>query len=342
MNSENLFGDKKSGEVFLKGIVENIVFRNPENGYTVAKIKDTNTKEIQIITGNLPSLNIGESIKLKGEWTVHKKFGPQIEIIEYESITPMSTDGIKKFLGSGLIKYIGPKTAEAIVEHFGKKTLEIIDKKPKRLLEVEKIGKVKLEQITKGWEEYKSLKDIIIFLQSHNIGIGFALKIFDRYGLDSIEVVNSNPYQLIYDIKGIGFKYADGIEEKLGEDRRLALPVAEAHNYLSSAGFVLQEDANLITYHANGKARLYVHSDNEEENCLRLHFIGSDRDISIVVTPDTDLARVQRFIFDFADSEGISGSNDGLKATSDPLKDFNAKELKNALISFDRDHRALF
>ena len=235
MNSENLFGDKKSGEVFLKGIVENIVFRNPENGYTVAKIKDTETRQIQIITGNLPSLNIGESIKLKGEWTVHKKFGPQIEIIEYESITPMSTDGIKKFLGSGLIKYIGPKTAEAIVEHFGKKTLEVIDKKPKRLLEVEKIGKVKLEQITKGWEEYKSLKDIIIFLQSHNIGIGFALKIFDRYGLDSIEVVNSNPYQLIYDIKGIGFKSADGIAEKLGEDRDSINRIKAALVYLLDA-----------------------------------------------------------------------------------------------------------
>ncbi|MFC1723997.1 ATP-dependent RecD-like DNA helicase [candidate division KSB1 bacterium] len=232
MKNENLFEDKKSGEFSLKGVVEKILFQNPENGYTVAKIKDTETREIHTITGNLPSLNIGESIKLRGEWTVHKKFGPQIEIIDYESITPMSTDGIEKFLGSGLIKYIGPKTAEAIVSHFGKDTLEIIDKKPKRLLEVDKIGKVKLEQISKGWDEYKSLKDIIIFLQSHNIGISFALKIFDRYGLNSIEVVNSNPYQLIYDIKGIGFKSADSIAEKLGEERDSINRVKAALVYL--------------------------------------------------------------------------------------------------------------
>jgi len=219
MRNQNLFKNIEIGETTLKGVVEKIVYQNEENGYTVAKLIDTSSGKIYTITGNLPSVNVGETISLKGEWIYHKKYGKQISVQEYKSVTPFTPLGIKRFLSSGLIKGVGEVTAELIVNHFGEDTLKIIDKSPDKLLEINGIGKVTLNKIKKGWAEHKAIKDIIIFLQSNDISINFALKIFDKYGTKSIEIVNSNPYKLIYDIKGIGFKSADRIAEKLGEEK---------------------------------------------------------------------------------------------------------------------------
>lgn len=219
MISEEIFKDSRSGEIFFEGIVEKVKFENPENGYTVAEIKDNSTSQIYTITGNFPPINPGETIRIKGEWIIHKKFGRQIKVKDISSLGIHSPLSIKLFLASGKIKYIGEKTAESIVNHFGKDTYDILEKHPEKILEVEKIGKFKFEKIKIGWNEYKDLKELISFLLIHGISAGFSNKIYRAYGKNAIEIVKTNPYQLIYDIKGIGFKSADGIAEKLGEKK---------------------------------------------------------------------------------------------------------------------------
>ena len=168
----------------LAGVVEIITYRNIENNYTVLKLEaKQRPKKLITVTGYFPSINVGETIELEGEWINHPQYGFQFNTKEYNTVYPASIDGIVKFLGSGIIKGIGPVTAKSIVNHFKLKTLDIIEDDIEKLSEVDGIGEKRIEMIRSGWEEHKAIKDVMIFLASHNISTGHAIKIFNKFGI---------------------------------------------------------------------------------------------------------------------------------------------------------------
>ena len=205
----------------IEGTVERIVYSNEENHYTVAQLApETPTARGRApsitIVGNLAALNEGETVKALGRWTTHKQFGRQFAVEKFESVLPRTVVGIKKYLGSGLIKGIGETFADRIVETFGEQTFEIIDQFSARLREVDGIGPERAKRIKDAWQAQKSVRDIMIFLQGHGIGSAHAAKIYKQYGENAIVLVQENPYRLAKDITGIGFRTADGIAAKLG------------------------------------------------------------------------------------------------------------------------------
>jgi exodeoxyribonuclease V alpha subunit len=200
----------------IQGSLEKIVYANEENHYTVAQLQLEHQKKMITIVGNLPSVQCGETLKIQGEWAHHPQFGQQFKIVRYESILPSSVSGLKKYLGSGLIKGIGPRFAERIVDHFGIDTLKVIDEFSGRLKEVEGIGADRAARIRLAWIEQKAVRDIMIFLQSYGITTSQATKIYKVYGEDSMKIVKENPYRLARDIYGVGFRTADQIARNLG------------------------------------------------------------------------------------------------------------------------------
>ena len=202
----------------LEGVVERIVYVNEENHYTVAHLVPEGRGRVEPVTivGNLAAVNTGETVRAKGRWVNHKQFGRQFVVEKFESVLPRTVVGIKKYLGSGLIKGIGGTFADRIVDKFGEQTLEIIDQFSARLREVDGIGPERARRIKEAWGAQKSIRDIMIFLQGHGIGSAHAAKIYKQYGERAIAQVRENPYRLAKDIHGIGFKTADGIAAKLG------------------------------------------------------------------------------------------------------------------------------
>ncbi|HDZ90937.1 MAG: ATP-dependent RecD-like DNA helicase [Deltaproteobacteria bacterium] len=203
----------------LEGQIERIAYSNEETGFTIARLKVYGRPDLVTVVGNLMAATPGEILKLKGEWTNHPRYGEQFKIVEYRTTVPASVYGIQKYLGSGLIKGIGPVMAKRIVEIFGEKTLDIIEEHPEELEKVPGIGKKRITMIQKAWEEQKEIRDVMLFLQGHGVGSGFATKIFKQYGNRSIQVVKESPYRLATDIFGIGFITADRIAANLGFDR---------------------------------------------------------------------------------------------------------------------------
>jgi exodeoxyribonuclease V alpha subunit len=202
--------------VSLKGQIERITYTNDENGYTVAKVKVSGRKDLVTVVGTLLIPIPGEVIEMKGNWMNHPRYGEQFKVEHYKSLVPASVYGIEKYLGSGLIKGIGPIMAGRIVKKFGEETLEVIENEIEKLAEVDGIGKKRIEMVKKAWEDQKEIREVMIFLQAHGVGSGYATKIFKQYGSRSIQVVKENPYRLATDIFGIGFISADRIAEKLG------------------------------------------------------------------------------------------------------------------------------
>lgn len=200
----------------LFGYIENIVFQNPENGYTIARLKSRAKSDLICLVGVMPMVRPGETVKCVGEWKHHLVHGRQFNVSECIVQAPADVVGIKKYLGSGLIKGIGPTYASRIVEKFGADTLNIIDQSPDKLLEVEGLGQKRLDKIKSCWSEQKSIRDVMVFLQSHGVSPTYAQKIYKTYGPHSITKVKDNPYHLARDIFGIGFKTADTIAQKLG------------------------------------------------------------------------------------------------------------------------------
>lgn len=200
----------------LQGIIERITYTNEENGYTIAKLKVYGQRDLVTIVGNLMAPIPGEVIKMRGEWVNHPTYGEQFKVIYYQTTVPASVYGIEKYLGSGLIKGIGPVMAKRIVKKFNEETLDVIEKEIERLAEVDGIGKKRIEMIKKAWADQKQIREVMVFLQSHGVSSGYATKIFKQYGDDSIHIVRQNPYRLATDIFGIGFVTADRIAEKLG------------------------------------------------------------------------------------------------------------------------------
>jgi exodeoxyribonuclease V alpha subunit len=200
----------------LQGQIERITYTNEENGFTIARVKIYGQHDLVTVVGNLMCPTPGEILKMKGEWVNHPKYGEQFKITHYKTAVPASVYGIKKYLGSGLIKGIGPIMASRIVQQFGEQTLEVIENNIERLAEVDGIGKKRIGMIERAWAEQKDIREVMLFLQTHGVSSGYATKIFKQYGDRSIEVVKANPYRLATDIFGIGFVTADHIAEKLG------------------------------------------------------------------------------------------------------------------------------
>ncbi|MGU8236134.1 SF1B family DNA helicase RecD2 [Clostridium perfringens] len=198
----------------LNGIVESIVFKSSDTGYTVIKFRENNI--IHTAVGVLPHVKEGQNLKITGSWVNHSQFGKQFKVEEYEEILPTSKDGIEKYLSSGIIQGIGPVTAKKIVNKFGEDTLNILDNNIERLKEIEGIGKKKLETIIESYREQRELKNITIFLQTHGLSVNQCLKIYKKYGASSVDTVKNNPYILCDEISGIGFKTSDKIARSLG------------------------------------------------------------------------------------------------------------------------------
>ncbi len=200
----------------LKGQIERITYKNEETGYTVAQVKVYGKPQLVTVVGNLMSPTPGEVLNMKGEWDNHPRYGEQFKVIYYDSVVPASAYGIQQYLGSGLIKGIGPVTAKRIVKKFGKHALDIIESQINRLAEVEGIGEKRIEMIRQAWQDQKEIREVMLFLQGHGISSAYASKIYKKYKDRSIAVVRENPYRLAMDIFGIGFLTADKIAEKLG------------------------------------------------------------------------------------------------------------------------------
>lgn len=200
----------------IQGEVERINFKSEEDGYSVLKVIVSNSREPIVAVGHFVDVNPGERIELTGRWLNHPRYGKQFRAESYRTLLPASIEGIRKYLASGLIKGIGPVIAERIVEKFGVDTLEIMDSDPEQLLEVEGIGPLRLDRIRKAWKEQKDIRELMQFLQMHDIPTGHAPRIFKRYGASSINVLKEDPYQVAMEVRGIGFITVDAMARKLG------------------------------------------------------------------------------------------------------------------------------
>jgi exodeoxyribonuclease V alpha subunit len=240
----------KEPGVGLEGQIERITYMNEETGYTVAKISVPGFLSHITIVGKLLALAPGEVLQMNGVWETHPKFGRQFRVLQHTTMLPASVKGIKKYLGSGLIKGIGSVMASRIVKKFGEKTLKVIDEHTEQLARVEGIGEKRIRLIKKAWADQKEIRSVMIFLQEHGVGVSHATKIYRQYGQRSIAVVAQNPYKLATDITGIGFQTADRIARNLGFEKgapvRAEAGVSYVLNRLSDEGHVFYPYGLLI------------------------------------------------------------------------------------------------
>ena len=249
----------------LRCVVERITYQNAENGYSVMKVKVKGYDDLVTLVGNLLEVPAGSVLLCEGEWRVDKRYGQQFQCETWEEVMPATAYGIKKYLGSGLVKGIGPKFAKLIVGHFGTDTIEVIETDIERLYEVPGIGKKRVEKIRESWEKQKDIKNVMLFLQGFGVSTAYAAKIYRQYGKESIDKVKENPYRLADDIWGIGFKTADGIARKMGyemnDERRLRSGLIYTLNQLADEGHCYAEEQKLIA-----TARQLLEADEE---CIR-------------------------------------------------------------------------
>lgn len=262
----------------ITGVIDIYLFYSENNGYSVFKLEDGTS-----VVGNLPKLNEGDRVELTGEWVKHPRYGKQFKIETANIAHPTTESGIIKYLGSGMIHGIGPVTAKRIVSYFGEATLDIFDKNISRLIEVEGIGTKKLDAIKEGWEAQKGVKNVMLFLQSHGISSTYSMKIYKAYGDAAPELIEKNPYRLISDIWGIGFKIADEIGKNFGftgddpsrikagivhmlqqanRDGHVFLPKEEL---IKEASYMLQTDvgySDVVFEELEENGEIYIHSGN--------------------------------------------------------------------------------
>lgn len=236
--------------VKIRCVVERITYQNPENGYSVLKCRVKDYSDLVAVVGNLLDANVGSVLLAEGNWKVDAKYGRQFVAENWEETLPATVYGMEKYLGSGLIKGVGPKFAKRIVQKFGVDTFVVIEDNVELLIEVEGIGRKRVQRIAESWERQKEVKNIMVFLQEHQVSASFAAKIYKQYGNESIAVMKENPYRLADDIWGIGFKTADQIAEKLGFGResyvRLRSGLMYTLSELSGDGHVYAEKQQLI------------------------------------------------------------------------------------------------
>lgn len=238
----------------IRCVVERITYQNPENGYSVLKVRVKGYDDLVAVVGNLFDVNVGSVLIVDGNWKMDAKYGRQFTADTWEETMPATAYGIEKYLGSGLIKGVGPKFAKRIVMKFGADTLEIIETDVKRLLEVEGIGKKRVDQIAESWEQQKEIKNVMLFLQEHGVNTSYAARIYRQYGNESIPVVRENPFRLADDIWGIGFRTADQIAQKMGMPKesyvRLRSGIMYALGDLAEEGHVYGEKYQLVRHAA--------------------------------------------------------------------------------------------
>lgn len=234
----------------LRCVVERITYQNPENGYSVMRVKVKGYDELVTLVGNLLEVPAGSVLLCEGDWKVDKRYGNQFVAQTWEEVMPATLYGIEKYLGSGLVKGIGPKFARLIVSRFGLDTIEIIETDIKRLYEVPGIGQKRVEKIAESWEKQKDIKNVMLFLQGYGVSTAYAAKIYRQYGKESIDTVKTNPYKLADDIWGIGFKTADTIASKMGYEkndlRRLKSGVTYTLSRMAEEGNVYAEEEQLV------------------------------------------------------------------------------------------------
>lgn len=249
----------------IEGSVESIVFRNEENHYTIARFRPNDRgrllrDELTTIVGALPGVQVGELLSIEGEWETDPRYGRQVHVSSFVQRLPASPEGIVRYLSSGLIKGIGPKKAQKIVDHFGEQTLAILEQQPELLAEVKGLNPKDREQIIRSWTAQEEIKELHLFLQSHEVSLNMATRIYKQYGQESIRVVRENPYQLADEVYGIGFRTADDIAVKLGLPRdseprlvaglKYALAQAaneDGHCFLSAADLLHRSAEMLLT-----------------------------------------------------------------------------------------------
>ena len=185
--------EENQNHKIITGLVERVTFHSEESGYTVLRFRVQGEREPSIVVGNFSAISPGDSLRLTGHWTTHSQYGQQFKVVESAVVRPATIAGIQKYLGSGLIKGIGPITAKRIVEHFKEKTLEIIETDIARLGEVKGIARAKVEMIQRAWEEQHAIKEVMLFLQSHSVSTHHAVKIFKQYGNQAISIVEQTP-----------------------------------------------------------------------------------------------------------------------------------------------------
>lgn len=287
----------------LRGVIERITYHNEETGYTVAKL----TPEVRVqsdygqsgfgrnrevpIVGTLVGVNVGESVELSGRWTIHAEYGRQFVVETMRTVLPATVAGIEKYLGSGLIRGVGPVTAKRIVKHFGVETLTIIEEQADRLNEVSGVGKKRVQMIMSAWQEQKAIKEVMLFLQSNGVSTSLATKIYKFYGDDAIGIVRQDPYRLARDIFGIGFLTADRIAQSLGlapdSPQRVAAGVAYALNQATDEGHVFLPTSELV------KQAGELLGVSREEIGLGVVRLWHDDQVKVAVQPgDVELAPI--------------------------------------------------
>ncbi len=203
----------------LSGLVERVTFHSPETGFCVLRVKVRGHRELVTVVGSAASIQPGEFIQCSGRWDNHRDHGIQFRTTFLKVMPPSSLDGIEKYLGSGMIKGIGPHFARKLVKAFGEDVFDVIENAPERLRKLNGIGPKRVDRITSGWADQKAIREIMVFLQSHGVGTTRAVRIYKTYGADAIPLVSENPYRLARDIKGIGFMTADQIAARLGIEK---------------------------------------------------------------------------------------------------------------------------
>jgi len=204
----------------LSGVVERVTFHNPDTGFAVLRVQARGRRGLVAVVGVVPSVTAGEYVEATGAWVRDRDHGEQFKADELRCTPPQTLEGVEKYLGSGLVKGIGPHLAHKIVEVFGERTLAVIDESPSFLKEVKGIGPRRIQRIREGWQQHKAVRAIMVFLQSHGVGTARAVRIYKTYGDQAVDVVRGNPYRLATDIWGVGFKTADDLARRLGVDPR--------------------------------------------------------------------------------------------------------------------------
>jgi exodeoxyribonuclease V alpha subunit len=234
----------------IRCVVERITYQNPENGYSVFRVKVKGYDDLVTLVGNLLDVPAGSVLLCQGEWRVDRKYGQQFQCTIWEEVMPATAYGIEKYLGSGLVKGIGPKFARLIVDRFGTGTIDVIETDIERLNEVHGIGPKRIAKIRESWERQKDIKNVMLFLQGHGVSTAFAAKIYREYGKESVSKVQENPYRLADDIWGIGFKTADGIASKMGygkdDPRRVRSGIIYTLGQLADEGHCFATDEQLL------------------------------------------------------------------------------------------------
>ncbi|MBL8057994.1 MAG: ATP-dependent RecD-like DNA helicase [Anaerolineales bacterium] len=334
----------------LTGVVERVTYFNAENGYSVLRLNAKGYPDLVTVVGNLPEVTPGESLRLQGQWAMHAEYGRQFKAERCEQVLPATVEGIRRYLGSGLIKGIGPRTAEKIVATFGAETLTVIDAQPHRLREVPDIGQKRYLAITQAWEQQKAIKEVMVFLQSHGVSAGLAVKIYKQYGDEALNIVQSDPYRLARDIWGIGFRTADKIAQALGippeAPARLEAGLAFALSEQADEGHVCVPQAELLR---TGAALLEVPAELLPAALDRLEAQGRVRREALALTGAPDNPAVYLAPFYQAEVNAAGRLLTLLRTPATRLAEFQAADWgalfaraaeKDAAVSLSDEQRA--